>query len=138
MGMAISVRVEGDPELPIEVRGDEKLLMDVIEWAGVPEHVQALQLSPSTVTALLRVDSSAYGSEEEPVDAWQDPTILAGALNEVRTAVKNASKAGLLARQRFTFIRRDSYEWYDQHLEDAVRICDWAHAHDKHVALTAW
>ncbi len=138
MGMSVGLRIEGEPSEPSDMGGAGKLLFDVVGWAGDARQADMLRLSQATRNALLRVDASAFGREEETDEALQDPTALAAALGEVREALRRVSGAGRLERHRYAFIRRTSLEEYDDALNAAVRVCDDARARGRRVALTAW
>jgi len=145
VGICVSVVAEGmEEESPIEERTDGKPLADFITSVWLYEDLEKLRswgLPPWAVQLLRKVDSSAYGEDDEPEpDVWQDPKMLAAALRTLaawRVALRgNRSLTAQLDDHHF-----ETDEFYEAQiwgLEDAVAICEWATKNGKRVKLMAW
>jgi len=147
MGITVSVKGEGEEQLPFGERTDGKPLADVVAgWIWFPEVVNLLRLSSPSVQALQRVDDTAYGGGgDRPQDVWQDPLGLKTALEELTIVLRRIRETPSIVDQVRTvskgnasrYFKLDWFEAYDTGIEDAVRICDWAAGRKKRVALVA-
>ena len=142
MGVSISVDVEGESSVPVEERTDAKMLAQIVGGLiRIPRAVTLLGLSSNTTESLGRIDESAYRIHGEGLtEAWQGPSDLKNALEEVRKALHTARANPSLIEELASgdYFYRENLEDYVLGLEDAIKICDWAIKRNKRVRLTAW
>jgi hypothetical protein len=145
MGICVTVEVEGEELDRFEVHTDGKPLADFVTSLWIQEDVAKLRrwgLPPWVVEALLKVDASGLGpdDEEPPTDAWQDPKVLGAALRalkEWRVAIRGERRLAA-ELDDYHFSTDEFYESHLAGLEDGVAACAWAAAQGRRVKLTAW
>jgi len=146
MGVAVSVAVEGEDEVPVEERADAKFLADLVSSLFTDQSAyQKLGVNSESLTALKRMDESAYADNSEQVqDAWQDPTLLKADLMAVLGGLLRLQGTDREAKRlrkevaRSSSINMEWLLWYQMVLEDAVKVCTWAAQRGKRVALVLW
>ncbi len=151
MGITVSLKVEAENQVPVEERTDGKPLADIVAgWIWFPEVVAVLGLRHTTVEALKRIDTTAYGgSEEEANAAWQNPHVVKEALAELRTtmarlrgdpALRDQARRASKGKSAKYFEDAWVSQWstaYDEAIEDALKVSDWASGRGKRVAFVS-
>ena len=150
MGVAVSVAVEGAEEVPVEERADAKFLADIVmDWmSNGPQFLSQLGVPEAVMANLQRIDAGPYADDDEvetsAAEAWQDPRELEVGLEAILAAVVRLQTDDRQASKLRKELARDylvQVDWlsaYQVVLEDAIKVCDWAAARGKRVALSAW